>query len=251
MLYLYDVWVNWFNQEEMGYNVCPDYEWRKTDVIDIIEQVPCLHITEKLYDQIENSLRPIPASLLKEIYEKTYVRTGQIREKVSYACIITDGRGVLLFNTNNTRRPLKKSRLISKQAQRVIQLTKKLKAYHYPTEKKHIEKSQNHYVLDKMYMYGLTRKERSLKQLLFTAIIELKQENKPNGLWYWLSEWKETNDITVDNESVEAIWQLLFDEVKYGWSKKHYNLSKQLVKANPVLQMRWHQEMKSNQNISN
>ncbi|HEX6923002.1 MAG TPA: DUF3603 domain-containing protein, partial [Bacillales bacterium] len=31
MQYLGDVWVNWFEGEENGYNVCDFHEWRKDD----------------------------------------------------------------------------------------------------------------------------------------------------------------------------------------------------------------------------
>lgn len=37
MLYFYDVWVNWFEGEENGYNVCYFYEWRKDDCVELFD----------------------------------------------------------------------------------------------------------------------------------------------------------------------------------------------------------------------
>lgn len=34
MLFLHDVWVNWFEGEENGYNVCHFHEWRKEDTVE-------------------------------------------------------------------------------------------------------------------------------------------------------------------------------------------------------------------------
>ena len=35
MLFLHDVWVNWFEGEENGYNVCHFHEWRKEDTVEL------------------------------------------------------------------------------------------------------------------------------------------------------------------------------------------------------------------------
>ncbi|MCT4572190.1 DUF3603 domain-containing protein, partial [Bacillus thuringiensis] len=48
MLYLHDVWVNWFEGEENGYNVCHFYEWRKDDTIELLDQVPLLKVDATL-----------------------------------------------------------------------------------------------------------------------------------------------------------------------------------------------------------
>lgn len=40
MLFLHDVWVNWFEGEENGYNVCHFHEWRKEDTVELLDQTP-------------------------------------------------------------------------------------------------------------------------------------------------------------------------------------------------------------------
>lgn len=250
MLYLYDVWVNWFDGEEKGYNVCQFHEWRKNDTIDIIEQVPCLHITEALYDQIENSLVEIPAALLKKIHKKTYFRVGQLRETIDYACIVTDGRGVLLFDTANYRIPHKKSRLIPKQEERVLEMIKKTKPYEFTFKYLKNRVQNNLLALDESLIYGLTRRERQLKRLLMIALHQLKEEKNITALLYWLSEWDGSNTLQLDEKNCDFVWQLLYDELKYGWSKAHEHLCGQLVKGNSLLEKHWEHEMTYSQNIS-
>ncbi len=74
MLYLHDVWVNWFEGEENGYNVCHFYEWRKDDAIELLDQVPVLKVSPQLFYYLENSLSEIPKPLLEDVYQKAYVR---------------------------------------------------------------------------------------------------------------------------------------------------------------------------------
>ena len=44
----------------------------KTDQIEILEQVPVLHITESLYNAIENSIYDLPGELLEMIHKRAY-----------------------------------------------------------------------------------------------------------------------------------------------------------------------------------
>lgn len=250
MLYLYDVWVNWFEGEEKGYNVCQFYEWRKNDTIDILEQVPCLHITEALYDQIENSLAEVPVALLNKIHKKTICRIGQNREKIDYASIITDGKGVLLFDTANYRVPHKKSRLIPKQEQRVLEVIKKTKAYEFPFKQVQEGIKTNLLVLDESLVCGLTRRERQLKRLLMIALYQLKNAANYIALCYWLSEWNGSNTLQFGEGNSDHVWQLLYDELKYGWSDAHERLCEQLIKGNHLLEKYWELEMNHSQNIS-
>src|SRR5690625_7122427 len=88
---VYDVWLNWVEGEEEGYNVCEYHEWRSTDRIDILEQVPYIYITKDFYDYIENSLHELPDTFLEKIHKRAYIRKGTSRRVLEYACIITYG----------------------------------------------------------------------------------------------------------------------------------------------------------------
>ena len=72
MMYLHDVWVNWFEGEENGYNVCHFHEWRKDDSVELLDQVPLLKINPLLYSYIENDLSELPQQLLEDVYQKAF-----------------------------------------------------------------------------------------------------------------------------------------------------------------------------------
>src|SRR5690625_864315 len=125
MHYLYDIWVNWFDGEEEGYNVCPYHEWRKSDNIEMVDQIPVLHITEDLFHYIENGLSHLPNELLNSIHKKSYIRKGYSRRVLEYACIVTDGSRILAIDTLGYDIPLRKSRLIPRQERQVYEKCEK------------------------------------------------------------------------------------------------------------------------------
>src|SRR5690625_1922229 len=215
MLYLYDVWVNWFEGEEEGYNVCHYHEWRKTDQIDILEQVPVLYIMEDLYRYIENSIYDLPAELLNLIHKRTYIRKGHTKQVLEYACIVTDGRGILAFDTIGYQIPVRKSRLIPRQEQQVFELCKKAKQRRFPFTPIDEDRKQSLMSMDKKFVYGLTRRERQLKKLLMIAMEQLKTTDNVNEVLYWLSEWDSTKSTDMMHQaSIQEVWQTLYDEVK-------------------------------------
>lgn len=250
MIYLYDVWVNWFEGEEDGFNVCHYHEWRKTDQIEILEQVPVLYIEEELYDYIENSLYDLPDPLLNLIHKRAYMRKGHTREVLEYAAIVTDGRGILAFDTIGYQIPVRKSRLIPRQEQQVFELCKKAKRRHFPFIEKNEERTDHSMNLDRKSIYGLTRRERQLKKLLMIAMEQLKTTNNVSEVLYWLSEWDSHKLAkTSHRASVEEIWHMLYDEVKDGWTEKHEQFCGLLVKGNPFLEKFWELEQVENKKL--
>ena len=240
MNYLYDIWVNWFEGEEKGYNVCHYHEWRKQDNIEVLEQVPVIYISGSLFNYIENSLYDLPAGLLKMIEKKTYKRKGPQKEIIQYAAIVTDARGILAFNTSGYQIPIKKSRLIPRQEQQVFDLTKESSSNISIIQS--VPKRGQEYPLSvpQQYMYGLTRKERQLKKILMIAMDQLKNSEDKNELLYWLSEWDNKNLVQMmDNRETKEIWQALYDDIIAGWGPAHEALCRQLIKGNPFLEKFW------------
>lgn len=249
MLYLHDVWVNWFINEEHGYNVCHYHEWRKNDHIELIEQMPVLYVTEALYHYMENRLHELPRALLQKIENKTYYRTGHQRELIKYACIVTDGRGVLAIHTNEHTVPMKKSRLTPKQTQRVLRLTKRQRQLHINVPHSHDTEDKQSIAFQAEIMYGLTRRERQLKRLLMIAMYQLKHANNSDEIIYWCTEWDRTKSFSLNKQSVEQMWHELMNEIKYGWSKAHETFCEQIVKRHPMLEKYWQREQQLNENI--
>ncbi len=133
MLYLHDVWVNWFEGEENGYNVCHFHEWRKDDGVELLDQVPLVKVEEILFNYIENDLSELPQQLLDDIFQKAYLRKNHERVQLEYCFVVTDGVGILVVDTIGYSIPIRKSRLIPRQEQLVYEMiaTHDAKVYNF------------------------------------------------------------------------------------------------------------------------
>jgi hypothetical protein len=243
MLYLHDVWVNWFEGEENGYSVCHFHEWRKEDSIELLDQVPLLYITEKLYNYIENDMHDLPKALLDSIHKRAYTRKGQKRSVVDYACIVTDGNDILAFDTIGYSIPIRKSRLIPRQEQLVFDMIDKTKAQSFKFEDSDYEKEYHMLSMPPEFVFGLTRKERQLKQLLMIGLDQLKTTNNREELRYWLTEWDPKQYPAIRYMDEERVWETLYNGVKEGWSTSHEDLCAKLVRGQPFLEKMWEAEI--------
>lgn len=251
MLYLHDVWVNWFEGEENGYNVCYFHEWRKDDGIELLDQVPLLYITSGLYNYIENDMHDLPKALLDTIYKRTYIRKGHERNVVEYAAIVTDGQEIIAFDTNGYQIPIRKSRLIPRQEQLVYDMIKKAKPQSYGFVEDGYEKEYHMLSMEPKYIIGLTRRERQLKQLLMIALDQLRTSNNLEELRYWLTEWDPKQYPYIRYMDKEKAWELLYNGVKESWSEQHEELCSKLIKGQPFLEKMWEVENGQKQNTSN
>ncbi|PFO06206.1 hypothetical protein COJ85_07660 [Bacillus sp. AFS076308] len=242
MLYLHDVWVNWFEGEENGYNVCHFHEWRKDDGVELLDQVPLLKVEPLLFDYIENDLSELPQQLLDDIYQKAYLRKNHERIQMDYCFVVTDGTGILAVDTIGYNIPIRKSRLIPRQEQLVYEMISQheAKTYHFYAQ----PKTKDFHILspEPDLMRGLTRKERQLKQLLFMALDQLLTSNNQAEVRYWYTEWCPEQYSTIQEMNFEEAWEQLFEETKYGWSKRHETFCENLIKGQPFFEKLWEME---------
>jgi hypothetical protein len=242
MLYLHDVWVNWFEGEENGYNVCHFHEWRKDDGVELLDQVPLLKIEPILFNYIENDLSELPQQLLDDIYQKAYLRKNHERVQLDYCFVVTDGTGILAVDTIGYSIPIRKSRLIPRQEQLVYEMISQheAKIYHFYGQ----PKTKDFHILspEPELMRGLTRKERQLKQLLFMALDQLLSSNNEAEVRYWFTEWCPEKYSTIQELNFEEAWEQLFEEAKYGWSKRHETFCENLIKGQPFFEKLWEME---------
>lgn len=238
MLYLHDIWVSWFEGEENGYNVCHFHEWRKSDRIEILDQAPILYVDHRTYHYIENDLQDIPGEMMKKIYQKAYVRKKQERKKLDYAAIITDGHSILAFDTMGYHIPLRKSRLIPRQERLVLDLIEKREPDTYEIPK--MEEKEYHILsLPPEYMIGLTRRERQLKQVLMIAMDQLEMNKNKEEIRYWLTEWSPEKYQEHKLLSFDQAFELLHAELIHGWSDKHEQFCRQLIKGQTYYEHLW------------
>lgn len=250
MLYLHDVWVNWFEGEENGYSVCYFHEWRKEDRIELLDQVPVVYITEALYNYIENDMHELPKALLDSIYKRAYTRKGHERSVLDYACVITDGNDMLVFDTIGYTIPIRKSRIIPRQEQLVFDMIKDTKPHTYKFDEVSYEKEYHILSMPPELVFGLTRRERQLKHLLMMGLDQLRTTNNLGELRYWLTEWDPKNYPFIRFMSEDTVWDALYSGVKDGWSGNHEELCGKLIKGQPYLEKMWELENKQEQNTS-
>lgn len=243
MLYLHDVWVNWFEGEENGYNICHFHEWRKDDGIELLDQVPLLKISSSLFHYIENDLAELPKALLNDVYQKAYARKNHERIQLDYCFVVTDGKGILAVDTIGYHIPIRKSRLIPRQEQIVYEMIEQHDEVEYTFTVESSEKEYHILSPSPMYMNGLTRKERQLKQILFMAMDQLLNAKNTAEIRYWYTEWAPEKYESIQEMNFELAWFELYEEMKEGWSDKHLQLCENLVKGQPFFEKLWEMEV--------
>ncbi|WP_102347340.1 YjbA family protein [Bacillus sp. Marseille-P3661] len=241
MLYLHDVWVNWFEGEENGYNVCDFHEWRKEDTVELLDQAPLIKVESPLFNYIENDLAELPQDLLDDVYQKSFVRKNHERIQLEYCFIVTDGIGILAVDTMGYHLPIRKSRLIPRQEQLVYDMVNEVSVTKYTFENN--GKKEYHILSpDPHLMKGLTRKERQLKQLLFMTLDQLYSTGNPAEIRYWYTEWNPTKYEEIQKLEFDDVWTQLYEETKGGWSDRHEHLCERLVKGQPFFEKLWELE---------
>lgn len=250
MLYLHDAWVNWFEGEENGYNVCPFHEWRKSDSVELLDQVPLLYISSELFEYIENDIRELPKDLLDSIYKRATIRKGQKRTVLEYAAVVTDGMEILAFDTAGYYIPVRKSRLIPRQEQLVYSMIEKAEQKNYGFKKESYQKEYHMLSMPPSFIHGLTRKERQLKQLLMIGLDQLKTTNNKQELRYWLTEWNPKKYPSIKYMNEEEVWEALYNGLKDGWSQAHEELCRKLIRGQAFLERMWEAEMEPEENTS-
>lgn len=244
LLFLHDVWVNWFEGEENGYNVCHFHEWRKEDKVELLDQVPLQYITSDLFNYIENDMDELPKKLLDAIHKRAYSRKGQNREPLEYACVVTNGTEILVFDTAGYQLPIRKSRLIPRQEKLVYDMIGSKEPEPFDFDGTSYEREYHMLSMEPRLIFGLTRRERQLKQLLMMALDQLRVSNNIEELRYWLTEWSPKKYPMIRFMDEDRVWQALYKGVKDGWSKAHEELGEKLIKGHPYLEKMWSIEQK-------
>ncbi|MCO7126679.1 YjbA family protein [Sporolactobacillus shoreicorticis] len=238
-----DIWVNWFEGEENGYNVCEFFEWRKHDFIELLDQIPLIKVEKPLLDYIENDLQDLPQELLKDVRNRSVICKNNQREIIEYCFIATDGERSIVADTLGYSIPVRKSRLIPRQESSILQRATKMDIDHYPLPAGCLQKKEYHMLsLDPKCMIGLTRKERQLKQLLFMALDQLYSSGNVEEMRYWYTEWYPTKYSESRRMTFDEAWQGLILGMKKGWSDKHSDLCERMIKGQSYFEKLWELE---------
>ncbi|MET3683378.1 hypothetical protein ABID56_001473 [Alkalibacillus flavidus] len=242
MIYVHDIWVNWFEGEENGYNVCQFFEWRKQDSIELLDQVPVVYVTRPLFDYIENDMADLPPMLLEAVYKRAYLKKKHKRLALDYCFIVTDGEHVLAVDTLGYQIPVRKSRVIPRQERLILDLISHKQAQDFAYKPKKQTGARHILSLHPKYMTGLTRKERQLKHLLMLMIDQLGQAKRLDELRYWLTEWRPEEYDAIQGMTFDEGYACLLDEAKQGWSVKHDEICEKMAKGQPFFERLWEME---------
>lgn len=232
MLFLNDVWVNWFEGEATGYNVCHFHEWKKEDPLELLDQVPVLKVRPALFHRIENHMLDLPENLLKMVKNQCFIRKNNERVQVEYCFIVSDGIGILAVDTAGYSFPLRKSRLLPRQEAIVYEMLEDEREHILPSF--FYTKFENEFTLQRphpKYMVGLTREERCKKQLLFMAMENLLHSDDLSQLKYWYTEWEPSVYSRWKEVDFKETWSEFFTMISEGWSKKHDQFTSQMIKG--------------------
>ena len=239
MLHMRDVWVNWFEGEENGYNVCEFFEWRKEDKIELLDQVAVLKIKDNLFDYIENTLQDLPEELLADVYKQSFIRRKSQRVELEYCFLATDGKRSIVVDTIGYHTPVRKSRLVPRQEEQLQSLVASEATREYYMDYLDCEKEYHILSPNPLLMNGLIRKERQLKQLLFMALDQLYSEAEAAEMRYWYTEWAPEKYRLINDMSLKEAWKSLYEEIKEGWSKKHEDYCYTMIKGHPFFEKLW------------
>ncbi|SDI54675.1 DUF3603 family protein [Natribacillus halophilus] len=240
-----DVWVNWFEGEENGYNICPFHEWRSEDRIEVLDIAEVVRVTDHLYDQLENSLDTIPQPLLDAVHRKSALRKNMSKLPLDYCFIATNGEATLVVDTLGYETPIRKSRMTPRQEKLALEAIEQSEEPGFGEEGEPTEKEYHILSPHPEYMKGLTRKERQLKQLLFMIIDQLDTSGQDAEIRYWYTEWSPARYMDIQMMSGEEALQALYNEVCLGWSKDHYELCEAMAKGQPFFEKLWDMQHES------
>ncbi|WP_025909300.1 DUF3603 family protein [Priestia flexa] len=232
MNYESDVWVKWESGKVNGNDVSEFHEWQKEDKVELIKQIPLIRVTTEFMDYVEYGLNRLPEDLLVSTENEAEVNNGK---KIKNAFIISNGERILAVHTNNTKIPIYKSRLIPRQELQFLHTINEMAVTEYAfTPKKNVYGYLN---LEPRALYGLFRKERNLKQVLYMALNDLKiTDNKDvNKLRYLYGEWNYEGLNGVKDYTYEEIIDRLGEEMLMGWTDKHKRVTEFLVQDDVLL----------------
>jgi hypothetical protein len=235
---LHDIWANFVEDEEYGYNVPEFYEWRKNDKPELFSQIPLIVIEPLLYSQIENSLMELPVELLNRVEEHA-IKGVKDLTYANYCFVATDTKRIILIDTQGTNIPVKKSKLIPRHELLVWDIVKGAKPEIYEFNVKGNIDLRNKNL-------GLTRNERALKNIVLKAFKQIKRKGNIEEVKYWITDFnRNITNADLKEKDFSELYEILSKEIEINWSKHHEEVGRSLVKGRKTLEKQWISEVKN------
>ncbi|GAE25283.1 hypothetical protein JCM9140_1267 [Halalkalibacter wakoensis JCM 9140] len=200
-----------------------------------------MYVTSNLFDYIENDLSDLPEDLLSEVHQQSYLRKNMSRIQLDYCFIATDGERIIAIDTMGYKTPIRKSRLTPRQEQLVYD---QLKQHELRRFELAVDVQKEYHILSPSPddLWGLTRKERQLKQLLYMALDQLYSTGTDAEVRYWYTEWSPSDYVRIQMLNREEAWEQLYSEIRQGWTVKHHQLCEAMVRGQAFFEKLWELE---------
>jgi hypothetical protein len=204
MLYLHDVWVNW-SSEENPYMVHQFEAWFRDDQVDLMDQIPLLHVNTNLFNYIAFGFNKVANEVLNAIKDKAYRRKNHERILEKYAFVCTDSRGVIAVLLDHNGLIIKKSYLIPRQFQLVMEMVSGESADFILEDEIDVSNYDTY--------SGRTRQEKDTLNKT-TEFVKNLESDKLEMLKYLVAEFDLNLHKFIKNNSFEDIKNTLLEEVK-------------------------------------
>ena len=224
MLEIGELWVNWTEGAEYGYQVYQPFEWKEEDPLERILRVPAFNVSAQFFDYLENGFNELPEALFLDIQN----------ERNPYCFVASDGFRTLVVDTLGYQTPMRKSRMGLEQERLILRYLRHEEVKNYPMAPS--EPSNGLFALLPEHMIGLTRAEREKKQLLIDALYALKKGKKAEILYYYI-EFNPTCYKEVKTLKKDALFTRFISETKTGWTENHEHLLHIFLNQNEELQL--------------
>lgn len=212
MNYYYDIILNW--SEEDAYSF---YEWNDTDGLELIKKIPLIKVKHKEYINFIHHHIKVNAEFLNMIKDKTLVSGKKVMNKISYACLFTDGKNVLALEFDKSGKSISRSNLLVDDELNVLEITYALKDYILEYE-----------VLEKLENRKLLRQEEEAKRLIALEINSLYKKKDKAKLKYLYYEYKKEKI-----EDICFIYERIMDDL-------NNNFSEDILKLYYIIKLSYH-----------
>ncbi len=198
MNYYYDIILNWNDSRAYEF-----YEWNDTDYLELIKKIPLFKIKHKAFIEILTHNIKLDKEIMDIIQDKTLLSGKNLVSKISYACLITDGKNVLALEFRDDGTSINRSKILIDDEINILEVTYNLKEYNFLYE-----------LLNELDMNNMLRQEREAKHLIMLEVNNLYKNRDEAKLKYLYYEYKKEK---IDN--IDIIYHNLMEDINSSFNK--------------------------------
>lgn len=205
MIYVYDIVLNWMDDE----GVYEFFEWDLNDDLEHIKKIPMFKVSSsnlKLMFDYKFSIKP---EFIKEIENMTEIYLKNKVECIKFAALFTDGLRTIAIEFNDDGDAIYRSRMLLDEEQDTLILSNKLLECEIDINA--LEKINNNQFT--------TRLEQKMQKLLKKEIEDSYKNKKIDKLKYLYYEC-----FGKDQDDIDFIHDELIKNIKKGYCTKLYNV---------------------------